>query len=232
MPPHSRPPNAFAADFLERMAELDEPPAAGEAETAGTAQVVPSLGGGFAVLAEGLCLDEGDRPVATLVDHSTALRVAAALPASGREPAYRLGKEADGRGYPLYEQGRLRGHLTWFDEALVAGLNLGDHWLRTPVSLAQLLEAGGSLVLERVGRLLERRSRQRPPAGEPSAAAAEHALVSVWLDGLEAADRHLASCPVCQRHARFAAAERPAASPRPTTGGRPHRRKRRRRRQS
>jgi hypothetical protein len=168
MPPHSQPPNAFAADFLERLAELDEPASAGEAETAGTAQVVPVPGGGFAVLSEGLSLEEGDRPVALLLERSTALLIAAALPGSGREPAYRLGQEADEHGFPLYAQGRSAGHLTWFDERLLAQLNSLESLTRLPASLAQLLEAGGGLGLERAGRLLERRTRSRParPRGE------------------------------------------------------------------
>jgi hypothetical protein len=168
MPSHSQPPNAFAAEFLERLAERDEPASAGEAETAGTAQIVPVPQGGFAVLGEGLSLAEGDRPVAILRDRSAALLVAAALPASGREPTYRLGKEADELGFPLYEQGRIVGHLACFDESLVAGFNHFDILTRTPASLAQLLEAGGCLGLARAGRLLERRTRRRPahPQGE------------------------------------------------------------------
>jgi hypothetical protein len=170
MPSHSQPPNAFAAEFLERMAERDEPATAGEAETAGTAQVVPAPQGGFAVLGEGLSLEEGDRPVAILRDRSTALLVAAALSASSREPTYRLGKEAGEHGFPLYEQGRIAGHLTWFDEGLMAGINHFDRSIRMPASLSQLLEAGGGLALERAGRLLERRTRRSPSPGEPPAA--------------------------------------------------------------
>ena len=168
--PFSQPPNAFAAAFLERMAELDEPATAGEAETAGTAQVVPAPQGGYAVLAEGESLAEGDHPVATLLDRATALLVAAALPGSGREPTYRLGKEADEHGFPLYEQGELVGHLAWFDESLLARLNSLDSLTRLPASLAQLLEAGGGLGLERAGRFLERRTRPGAPA-EPETAA-------------------------------------------------------------
>jgi len=146
------------------MTELDEPPTAGEAETAGTAQVVPAPGGGFAVLREGESLDEGARPVAILRERATALLVAAALPAGGREPTYQLGMEADEHGFPLYAHGRIDGHLAWFDEGRVAALNLLDGLNRLPASLAQLLEAGGGLALERVGRLLERRTRPSPPA--------------------------------------------------------------------
>lgn len=167
MPSHSQPPNAFAPEFLKRTTELDEPATAGEAETAGTAQVVPAAGGGFAVLGEGLSLDEGDPPVAIFHERSAALLAAAALPASGREPTYRLGQDADERGFPLYEQGRIAGHLACFDEALVAALNHFDRLTRMPASLAQLLEAGG-LGLERAGRLLERRTHRPLPGEERS----------------------------------------------------------------
>ncbi len=208
MPPHSRTPNAFAPDFLDLMAERDEPPTAGEAETAGTAQVVP-WGGGYAVLGEGFSLEEGDLPMAMLIDRSTALLVAAALPATGDEPIYQLGKEARTDGYPLYRHGRFAGHLAWYDENLVAALKHYDHLNCTPACLAQVLEAGGGLALERAGRLLERQTRRSPPPGEgpeETAAAADHLLTSSWLDGIRDSDRpavlHLASCRICQRTAR------------------------------
>lgn len=155
-------PNAFAADFLRQMAEQDsEPDTALEADTAGSAQVVPLPGLGFAVLREDESLDEGDPPIAVVEDRSVGLLLAAALPASGREPTYRLGPQAEARGYPLYSHGRNAGHLSLFDEGLVAVLNGFDSLARTPRNLALVLEAIGGIALLRVGRILARLVRRR-----------------------------------------------------------------------
>lgn len=150
-------PNAFASEFLQRLAEWEpEPDTATEADTSGSAQVVPASDSGFAVLREGERLDDGDRPVAVLLERSVALLAAAALPASGREPTYRLGREAEEHGFPLLAHGRTVGHLSRFDEGLVAGLNGFDSLARSPRNLALVLEAIGGLALLRAGRILTR----------------------------------------------------------------------------
>jgi len=157
------------------MAEQEpEPVTAAEADTAGSAQVAPLPGEGFAVLREDESLDEGDPPVAVVEERSVALLLAAALPASGREPTYRLGPVAEARGYPLYAHGRGVGHLAHFDEGLVAVLNGFDSLARAPRNLALVLEAIGGIALLRVGRILARlmrpRRSRRPDGGEtPSA---------------------------------------------------------------
>ena len=164
-------PNAFAAEFLHHMARQEpEPDTAAEADTAGSAQVVCRSGLGFAVLREDESLDEGDSPVALLQERSVALLLAVALPASGREPTYRLESQADAHGYPLYAHGRGVGHLARFDEGLVAALNAFDGLARSPRNLALVLEAIGGIALLRVGRILARltgpRRSRRPDGGE------------------------------------------------------------------
>lgn len=159
MPPD--PPNAFASEFLRRLARQDfEPPTAVEADTAGRSQVVSS-GAGFAVLREAESLDEGDPPIAWMEDRSAALLLAAALPAGGRDPVYRLDQEAGARGYPIRAQDRVVGHLARYDDGLVALLNGFDSLARSPGDLALVLEALGGSALQRVGRILERRLQEQ-----------------------------------------------------------------------
>jgi hypothetical protein len=162
LPPAALPlPNAFASPFLSRMAERDEPSTAAEADTAGPWRVEPAPGG-FAVLREGEELELGDRPTAVFRDRAAALLAAAVLPTVGREAAYRLGQDADPKGYALRFHGEVAGHLQFFDEALAGALHVADGLARSPRSLATLLEAAGGLALERAGRILDRQTEGRP----------------------------------------------------------------------
>jgi hypothetical protein len=53
--------------------------------------------------------------------------------------------------------GEPAGHLRDFDEALAGALNLAAALVRSPVSLAALLQAAGHVALEQAGRILHRR---------------------------------------------------------------------------
>jgi hypothetical protein len=55
------------------------------------------------------------------------------------------------------------GHLRHFDEALASALHVTDALVRSPESLALLLEAAGKVALDRAGAILDERV---PPAGE------------------------------------------------------------------
>jgi hypothetical protein len=55
------------------------------------------------------------------------------------------------------------GHLRLFDEALASALHVVDALVRSPESLALLLEAAGKVALERAGAILDERV---PLAGE------------------------------------------------------------------
>lgn len=152
--PSSR--NAFSPTFLQRISERDGPPTAGEADVAGPwhLEEIPE---GWALLPPGASLFRGDRPYATFTHRWAALLAAAFLPGTGREPAFRLQKEAGPSGYALEAGGELAGTLSLFDEKLVDALNAGESLLRSPESLANLLESAGQVALERSGAILDER---------------------------------------------------------------------------
>jgi hypothetical protein len=189
--------NAFTAEFLNRLDESGEPEGAHEADVAGPWAIrqVPYLGGsGFALLREWESLEGGDVPYAIFGRREHALLAAAVLPATGREPLFRLATDPDADGFPLQPPaGASRssgpaaceapasaapsdppqagtaailrgheapaGHLRDFDQDLECALNLAASLVRSPVSLARLLEAAGPVALEQVGRILHRRIR-------------------------------------------------------------------------
>jgi hypothetical protein len=87
-----------------------------------------------------------------------ALIAAAVLPGTGREAAFRLQKNSGPEGFAVESpDGEILGHLELFDERLVDALHCGESLLRAPRSLADLLEAGGQVALERAGTILEER---------------------------------------------------------------------------
>jgi hypothetical protein len=190
------PRNAFTGDFLARLDELVEPDGAREADLAGpwVIRPVPYRGGtGFALLREWEGIKDGDEggdpagdvPFAVFRRRETALLAAAVLPATGREPLFRLDTEPDARGFPLRASGapcprqdrrlegegdvagpppaappadpaNLVGHLRDFDEGLADALQVAAALVRSPVALARLLEAAGYVALEQAGRILDR----------------------------------------------------------------------------
>jgi hypothetical protein len=165
--------NAFAADFLARLDELAEPDGAHEADVAGPWSVRPVSyrgGGGFALLREWESLDAGDVPYAVFRRRELALLAAAVLPATGREPPFRLAGEPDDHGFPLLDAGPAPptpptipiepiepiGHLRDFDQGLADALRIAVIVVRSPMALARLLEAAGHVALEQAGRILDR----------------------------------------------------------------------------
>jgi hypothetical protein len=68
-----------------------------------------------------------------------------------------LRKEADAQGFGVaLEDGTLVGHFELFDEALLDGMSCIAALLRSPRSLAYVLEAAGAVGLERCGAILDR----------------------------------------------------------------------------
>ncbi|HYG61168.1 MAG TPA: hypothetical protein VEL74_01190 [Thermoanaerobaculia bacterium] len=159
-------PNSFTTQFLGRMAERDEPPTAGEADVAGPWRVEPVAwngGSGYGLFRIGESLARGFAPVGLYPSRWLALVAAAVLPGTGRDPLIRLEKQPDADGvYPLVllpgaDGGEVVGHLQLFDEALIDAMNVAIHLLQAPESLAWLLEAAGSVTLERCGAILDER---------------------------------------------------------------------------
>jgi len=151
--PHSS--NVFSPSFLEQIGEQDEPPTAGEADVAGPWRVeeIPALG--FGLFRAGESLTRGFRPAAVFPDRWLAILAAAVLPGTGRDALLHLNKQAGEEGYGVVlDGGEAVGHLELFDEALLDALNVTVSLVRSPQSLAYLLEAAGAAALERCGAIL------------------------------------------------------------------------------
>ncbi len=159
-------PNIFTVEFLCRMVERDEPPTAGEADVAGPWRIEEVPGEGFGLFRIGDSLARGFAPVAVFPSRWLALIAAAVLPGTGRDPLIRIEKQPDADGgYPLLLPGlasagggEVVGRLQLFEEDLVAAMNVAIHLLQAPESLAWLLEAAGSVALERCGAILDERT--------------------------------------------------------------------------
>ena len=151
-------PNIFLQEFLERLARRNEPPSASEAAVAGPWHVEEVRTTFYAVYRTGESYAQGHRPAAVFADRAPALLVAALLPVTGRDPLYRLQKEAGPAGYAVEAaEGEILGHLEIFDDRLVEALHVVECLLRSPEALANVLEVAGGVVLERAGAVLGRR---------------------------------------------------------------------------
>jgi len=152
--------NAFTARFLTALGERDEPPTAGEAAVDGPWRIEPVPGRGFGLFRAGQSAARGYRPAALCPSRWAALVTAAVLPGTGRDPLLRLAKDPDAEGmYPVtLDTGEVVMRLEVFDETLVDHANALIHLLRSPLSLADALEAGGAEALGCCGAILEERA--------------------------------------------------------------------------
>lgn len=103
--------------------------------------------------------ERGFEPAVVFRSRGFALMPAAVLPGTGRDPAFRLRREAGPEGYAIEEGngGEVLGWSALFDESLLAALHAADVLARSPESLANLLEAAGQVALERAGAILDER---------------------------------------------------------------------------
>jgi hypothetical protein len=150
-------PNAFTSIFLQRLGERDEPPAAGEADAAGSWHVEEIPGEGFGLFRLGESRERGFRPAALFRRRSLALLAAAVFPGTGREAAFRLAREAGPAGFAVEtgNGGEIVGFSALFDEGLISALHVAESLARSPESLATFLEAAGQVALERAGAILD-----------------------------------------------------------------------------
>ncbi|HXO22547.1 MAG TPA: hypothetical protein VOA87_21710 [Thermoanaerobaculia bacterium] len=161
----SQPPdNIFSPSFLALIRERDETLTASEAEFAGPwrTEAVPGRPGAVAVLRDWERLEGGDVPEAIFWHEETALLMAALLPATEREPLFHLAEEDGPDGFALYaifgEQGnQVAGWLRHYEPEKVEALHLLEAVIRSPVALANLLEAAGPGAIEKAGQILARR---------------------------------------------------------------------------
>ena len=168
VPDQPQHPNAFTQSFLNRLAERDEPPTAGEADVAGPWRIEKIPGHGFGLFRLGESLRRGFAPAAVFPSRWLALICAAILPGTGQDPLLLLSKEPDADGaYPVTLSGGGSddgdggegpvGFFPLFEEKAMDAMNVLAHLLRSPESLAFVLEAAGSVALERCGVILDER---------------------------------------------------------------------------
>jgi len=158
--------NAFCPAYLDRLREQDESLTAAEAELAGPWKIEPIPGrpGAVAVLRDWEDLAAGDPPVAVLWQEDTARLLAVLLSIVDREPLFHLEEGGTSEGYPLVavygEQGpQVAGWLDRCEPRWSEGLHILEAIIRSPLALANLLEAAGPGAEEQVGRIRARRQR-------------------------------------------------------------------------
>ena len=158
MPDHDypTPANAFNPEFLNQLAQQDDPVTADEAMTGGFWRVVPLGDERFGLFRHWENAEDGDEPFATLTDRDTALLAAAFLPLVDRARSFYVDPE-DAAGPVLYRDGRAVGRIRYGDPELTEALNLADGLARSPASIASFLEAAGAAALELAGKILVRR---------------------------------------------------------------------------
>jgi hypothetical protein len=173
VPTHPYLPNACTVSFLGRLAERDEPPTAGDADVAGPWRIEPMPERGFGLFRVGESLARGFAPTAVFPTRWLALLMAGILPGTGRDPLLLLSKQPDAHGaYPVALAGEGDdggddgdggprgpvGFFQLFDEKALDALNVVVHLIQAPESLAYVLEAAGSVTLERCGAILDERA--------------------------------------------------------------------------
>jgi hypothetical protein len=150
--------NAFSPSFLQQFFQRDEPPTGPEADAAGPWHVEPidDPQFPFGLFRTGESAARGFRPAAVFSERWLALLAASVLPGSGRDAFLYIDKEAGAEGYGVtLADGTPAGRFELFDEALLGAMNHVVAVVRSPWSLACLLEAAGPLAVERCGVLLE-----------------------------------------------------------------------------
>lgn len=155
----SLPPNAFNPDFLRCFGARELLPTAGEANAAGPWVIEELSPRVFGVSRIGRSYARGYLPTAVFLDRSLALVAAAVLPGLGQTPLLiRRKKEDGGPGYRvmvnLHGETEV-GCLGSDAKRLVGRMNTAIYLLRSPESLARLLEAAGGVGLERTGAILD-----------------------------------------------------------------------------
>lgn len=152
-------PNVFTSQFLDRLAHRERSsPTSPEAAFGGPWSVV-ERDQGFAVLQE----PDADPGLANaeFVDRETALLIASVYPTVGRAQQYRL-RRRDGieAGFDVQTiiGGQLRtvGWVRHNHPELLDALHVVECLLRSPHSMASLLEAASYEVLSRAGMILQR----------------------------------------------------------------------------
>ena len=160
--PAPAPGNIFTPEYLALVSACAEPVPATEAgipvPTCDPWHLEPHpMEEGWAVLRQGTSLFS-TQPHASFKRIHAARLAAAVIPATEQPPRYRLGKERDALGYPIFEGAEVVGHFQFFDETLLAALNVATAIVSVPRDLAWLLHAAGGQALEHAGKIAVERS--------------------------------------------------------------------------
>jgi hypothetical protein len=150
----SKPFTVFTMEYLRWRSEHgDEPRTSSEAETAGPWWIVPLLDGTHGLFR---CGERplSDTPTFVFKDREDALLASAVLPSVGRDPLYRIRPEETPKGFAIESEGAVVGHSLLFNEDVAAALHVASCLLRSPLSLARLLEAAGGQTLDHAGKIL------------------------------------------------------------------------------
>jgi hypothetical protein len=142
-------------------ARSDEPRTAAEADVSGPWKVLPLPDGFHGLFRCGEAADE-DLPVVAFKLREDALLAAAALPATGREPLYRLRPEGKPHGFDIEVEGEVVGRCLLFNQDLVAYLHALATVHRSPAAMAYFLEGCSGLTLHHAGKILLERMQQGP----------------------------------------------------------------------
>ena len=153
--------NAFSEMFLRLSEEADE--SGVSEELAGPWKVVET-GEGFSLFEmwQDPAENSRDAPFGVFADRSTALKFAAALSATSREPWYRqsqMGEE--GRFLILSSSGMVEGWTELFHARLLELAHMADFCARSPYALAAIVQAAGGATLRKAGEILLRESQPR-----------------------------------------------------------------------
>ena len=161
--PAPAPGNIFTSEYLALLSPCeDEPVPATEAGIP-----VPSsdpwhlephpMEEGWAVLRQGTSLFSTP-PHASFKQIDVARLAAAVIPSTEQPPRFRLGQEQDALGYPVFAGDQVVGHFQFFDETLLAAMNVVAAVVSVPGDLAWLLHAAGGLALDHAGKIALERS--------------------------------------------------------------------------
>jgi hypothetical protein len=145
--------NAFTQDYLAAVREQDDPSTAREADTSGPLTLVEQ-DGMVALYRAWESAAAGDPPLALFRHRETALLFQALWPALGRSDFIRLSTQEAAEGFNLEMEGKVVGSLRKFDPEAVIGGHFLSFLVRTPHSLALLVEAAGPTAQRHLGRLL------------------------------------------------------------------------------
>jgi hypothetical protein len=169
--------NAFDRSFLETLSRRGEVVSAQDAEMSGPWTVKPMAGDRFGVFRDWEEAGEdgngeggdgqsgasaGDDPEAVFDNREHALLTAAVLPATGRDPYFKLNPVDRPEGYAVESVWgdswvKTVGRIQRFQPEILDALHVAETLVRSPVSLAHLLEAAGPTALKLAGRILRRK---------------------------------------------------------------------------